>query len=177
HVSDVRSAYGKGGGDSRLNTLSLPSFGKNLRVPLEEGKSSPRDTEPSLEPAMAAVESDRVLSGLLSTVSRERFRHAIIVASDVRDRLFLASQLRQQSPETRLLFAGGDLLLSHPDFRADLRGSVVGSPYPLYLMNQHWSFPARGDQRHLLFPSQNEQGCYNAVVALLAPDDPSHLLD
>jgi hypothetical protein len=175
HISDVRAAYGKGGDAAAVNTLSLPSFGKNLRVPLEAGKP-PRDTEPSLEPAMAAVQSERVLSGLLNTIAQERFRYAIIAASDVKDRLFLASQLRLHAPDTRLLFVGGDLLLSHPDYRADLRGAVVGSSYPLYLPNQHWSFPARGDVRHLLFPGDAEQGCYNATVFLLG-GDPDDLLD
>jgi hypothetical protein len=177
HVSDVRTARGKDAGAGPMNTLSLPSFGKDLRLPLEEGKP-PRDTEPSLVPSMAAVQSERVLTGLLTTIAHERFRYALIVATDVKDRLFLASLLRQHSPETRLLFAGGDLLLSHPDFRADLRGAVVGSPYPLYLMNQHWSFPARGNESHLLFAGQSEQGCYNATVALLNPTECSpHLLE
>jgi hypothetical protein len=173
HVSDVRAAYGAAG---HSVTLSLPTFGKNLRVPLE-GARSPRDTEPSLDPSMNSVQSESVLTGLLTTIARERFRYALIVATDVKDRLFLATLLRQHSPETRLLFAGGDLLLSHPDFRPDLRGAVVASPYPLYPMNQHWSFPSRGDDRHLLFPGQSEEGCYNAVVALLAPGRPADLLD
>src|SRR5205807_2358957 len=69
----------------------------------------------------------------------------------------------------RLLFTNSDVLLSHPDFNADLRGALVASTYPLYPKNQHWSFPEKGRARRLLFPGQAEQGYYNATVALLRP--------
>jgi hypothetical protein len=173
-VSEVRSAYQQTSGPTKNDTLTLPSFGSRLRLPLTGGQ--PRDTEPSLDHAMTAVTTERILGTMFNTIARERFGYALILGSDVKDKLFLASLLRQRCPDTRLILLGSDLLFSHPDFSADLRGTVVGSTYPLYPRNQHWSFPAVSARRpHIVFPGDVEQGYYNAAVALLNPEDPDSL--
>ena len=105
---------------------------------------------------------------MLETISHERFRYVFIVATEVKDQLFLARLIRQQCPESRLVFPNSaDLLFSHPDYSSYLRGSIVGSSYPLHSRNQRWSSPFKGDERRLFFPGQGEQGYYNATIALL----------
>src|SRR5262249_36138741 len=66
HVSDVRSAYEKTSGMTKGNSLSLPSFGTNLRLPLGSD-SRATDTEPSLDSTMTAVTSERTLGTALNT--------------------------------------------------------------------------------------------------------------
>jgi hypothetical protein len=176
HVSEVRSAYQQTSGPTKNDTLNLPSFGSKLRFPLTSGR--PRDTEPSLDPGMTAVTTERILGTMLNTIARERFRYALILASDVKDKLFLASLLRQRCPEVRLVLLGNDLLFTHRDFSASLRGAIVGSTYPLYARNQHWSVPTHdASHRHIIFPGEQEQGYYNATVALLCPSDSAALLE
>lgn len=166
HISDVRTGYSKAGDAGKANWPTLPTFGAKLRIPLDEGHAA-RETHPTLHPAMTAAAAERQLTAALNTINHERFRYAVIAASDIRDRLFLAALLREHCPDVQLIFTSADLLLSHPDHLAYLRGSVVGSTYPLYAKNQLWSAPFEGNERRISFPSELEQGCYNAAVALL----------
>lgn len=176
HISEVRSAYQQTSGLTKNDIQNLPSFGSKLRLPL--ASSQPRDVEPLQDHAMTAVAIERILGNMLNTIAGERVPYTIILASDVKDKLFLVTLLRQRCPETRLILSGNDLLFSHPDFSAALRGTIVGSTYPLYLRNQHWSLPAiDADHRHILFPSEEAQGYYNAAVASLNPDDSKSLLE
>ncbi len=171
HISEVRSAYSKSAGGSSNDVQRLPSFGSQLQLPTaEETRSS--DVEPSLDPAMTAVTSERLLTQMLETISHERFRYVFILATEVKDQLFLARLIREQCPESRLVFANSaDLLFTHPDYSSYLRGSIVGSSYPLYFRTQNWTFPFRGDEMRLFFPGQGEQGYYNATLALLYQEE------
>jgi hypothetical protein len=178
YISEVRSAYQQASDPAKNDFLTLPSFGSKLRLPLRSGR--PRDTEPSLTPIMSAVTTERILGTMLNTIAREQFPYAIILATDVKDKLFLATLLRQHCPETRLILSGNDLLFSHPDVSAALRGTIVASTYPLYPRNQHWTVPTSdAEHRHIIFPSEEAQGYYNATIALLMLDakDSSSLLE
>jgi hypothetical protein len=165
HIAEVRTAYAKDPGGKAGGLPSLPSFVGRLRIPFEEGRQ-PRDTEPTLSPGMTATYSERVLGTILSTIARERIQYVAILATDVKDMIFLATVIRQSAPDVQLLFSHSDALLSHPDYRYALRGALVGSTYPLYSNNQRWSYPFHGQDSRSVFPSQIEQGYYNAVIAL-----------
>jgi hypothetical protein len=167
HISDVRVGYGKAE-PVPLDVLpSLPTFGRKLRIPPQEG-TEPRDVEPSLRPSTTAATDERVLAAMLTAIQHERFHYVAIAATDLKDKLFLATLVRQHCPGVRLLFTSNHLLLSHPDYSTYLKGAIVGSTYPLYARNQRWSFPYEGSNREVFFPGEEEQGCYNATVALLA---------
>src|SRR5262249_9301396 len=174
HISQVRLGYQKAG-EGKGDGVFLPTFGSKLKVPPDEGET--RDTEPSLQPGMTAVLSERMLAGIMSTIAREGVGYVVITASDVRDKIFLATLVRQQCPDVRLLFTSMEGLLSHPDFSPYLKGALVAGSYPLYGKNQQWSFPNSQTKRRLFFSSQNQQGYYNAVLALLFPQDRQHFLE
>jgi hypothetical protein len=173
HISETRSSYVVGGVETQ-NVLQLPTLGRKIRIPFDSGPDV-RETEPTLTPAMTAVTSERILATMLSTLARENYRYAVIVATDVRDKIFLATLVRQFCPEIRLLFTGNDMLLSHPDYSYYLNGSLIASTYPLLPMNQHWSFPFRAEEKRLIFPSEAEYGLYNAAIALLNWNNPKGL--
>jgi hypothetical protein len=181
HISETRNAY-VAGSDAARNTLQLPALGGKIHIPFDTSPDV-RETEPTLAPAMTAATSERILATMLSTLARERYRYVVIAATDVRDQIFLATLVRQFCGEIRLLFTSNDMLLSHPDYSLDLKGSLIASTYPLCPMNQHWSFPfqeKRGEQKRLFFPSETEYGYYNAAIALLNWNDPNglqHLLE
>jgi hypothetical protein len=175
HISETRSSY-VAGTDATWNTLQLPTLGGKIHIPFDTGPDV-CETEPTLAPAMTAVTSERILATMLSTLAREHYRYVVIVATDVRDKIFLATLVRQFCPETRLLFTGNDLLLSHPDYSYHLKGSLIASTYPLCPMNQLWSFPVRAGEKRLFFPSEVEYGFYNAAIALLNWNNPRGLQD
>jgi hypothetical protein len=166
HISRVRTAYLKDVAEKSGGLPSLPSFVGRIHLPVEKGPE-PRDTEPTLAPGMTSAYSERVLGMILSTIARERIQYVAIVATDVKDMIFLAKVIRESAPDVQLLFTQGDVLLSHPDYSAYLRGALVASTYPLYPGNQRWSNPFRGEEWRCLFPGQVEQGYYNATIALL----------
>lgn len=166
HVSQVRSGYGKTGEIGKNLLPNLPTLGGKLPIPFgQEGRV--RDTMPPVDPLMTAVTAERILAAMLATIKNEGFPYVAITASDIKDAIFLATLVREQCPDSRLLFTSSDTLLSHPNYSYYLKGAVVGSTYPLYPNNQEWSFPFSGREKHVFFPSDAEQGCYNAALALL----------
>jgi hypothetical protein len=178
HISRVRTAYGKDRPGKSSGLPSLPSFVARLHIPVEKGPE-PHDTEPTLAPEMTVAYSERVLGMILSTIARERVQYVAILATDVKDMIFLAKVIRENAPDVQLLFAQSDVLLSHPDYSAYLRGALVASTYPLYTGNQRWSNPFQGEEWRCLFPGHVEQGYYNATIALLegqAEKDPGEYL-
>jgi len=172
-ISEVRAGYQKADDVTKNDLLRLPTFGGKIRLPLDEG-SGLRDMEPTLHPSMAAVTNERALDGMLADLAHERFRYVAIAASDIRDKVFLATLVREYCPDVQLLLLSSDLILSHPDYAFYLRGALVASTYPLYLKNLDWT----GDHsRRLLFSSEYEEGYYNATLALLPPDNPNSFLE
>ena len=121
-------------------------------------------------PLMSQLEnssSDIVLSTLLEDLEGEHVRYVGLVATDVRDRIFLAEQIRHHLPNSVLFMFNTDLLYAHPDENVDLRGTQVVTTYPLYAANHDWTPSGRGVTRRLFFATHTAQGVYNAAVALL----------
>jgi hypothetical protein len=85
--------------------------------------------------------------------------------------------VRKYCPECRLVFPNADLFFGHPDFSSDLRGSIVGSTYPLFSKNQSWSYPFSGGRAQRVFTNNGEHGYFNAVIALLHPEGGHNLLE
>ena len=170
HISDVRSAYGRTQTDSGSTLPQLASFAGKLHIPAIE-ESNPTDTEPSLTPSVTATIMERVLSQILTTISREQAQYVVILATTLKDTIFLATQIRTYCPDVQLLLSSSDLMFNHPDYRYYFQGALVVSTYPLCSRNQMWSYPFRGNGRRLLLPSEDCQGIYNAAIALLARDN------
>ena len=114
------------------------------------------------------VQSARLtLSNLLSTIARERYSYVGIVATDVRDVTFLAREVRWHSPATVLFTLNSDLLYAYPEVNHYTLGMLVITPYPLFNLEQLWTYPYRGGKTRLQFSSQAAEGVYNATLALL----------
>ena len=107
------------------------------------------------------------LSNLLTTLSREGIRAVGILATDVRDTIFLAREIRNRAPDMLIFAFNSDLLYTHPEANTAAYGMLVFTPYPLINANQLWSYPYRGRAWRLQFSSQFAQGIYNAAIVLL----------
>lgn len=128
------------------------------------------------DPESAVALAGQSLRSILTTIDRARVRYVGIVATDVRDVVFLNKLLRRECPNVRVFTTEPSVALLHPDEAYHLRGMIVGSTYPLYPPAAWWTrlhdpnpslnIPSRIPNRRLSFPTQGAQGIFNAVLAL-----------
>jgi hypothetical protein len=189
HVAQARVAYEKSRPPRERPSGTLESRVTQLELSLD-GSTRPVDVVPPLDDAMTSFTVDLVLANTLATMAREDVRYVLIVATDARDKLFLARKVREHLPGVRLLTTDGSLLYTHPDYRSYLEGMIVATTYPLVAKNQLWltklteqrwkDHRANGqpsnDQpwrrsfrttRITQFPDAGAQGVHNATLALL----------
>jgi hypothetical protein len=165
HISKLRGEVSKtrtakpDAGDSALS----PSHETSL--PLDEGNNA-RDVIPLFSP-LETASTELVLREILSAIHREPIRYIGLVATDVQDQIFLVRELRKHCPNTVIFMFTGDLLYLHSEANLDFRGALVVTPYPLFNLNQYWSYPFNGDKGRLQFSSHGTQGIYNAMLALM----------
>jgi hypothetical protein len=146
--------------------VSTPN-GQGL-LPLElNDLGAPSDLFPTFFPGMHNPSDKLVLGHLLSTISKEHYRYVGLLATDPRDKLYLAKLIRRYCPDVGLFTVQSDLLYTHPEYNRYLEGMIVGSTYPLFNSNQLWSPPWKGLTDRLQFPRNMAQGAYNATLALL----------
>jgi len=116
-----------------------------------------------------------MLSNLLATISRERFHYVGIAATDVRDVIFLAREIREHSPSTVIFVLNADLIYAHPEANPNTRGMIAITPYPLFTLNQLWTSPNPKEDAgtRIQFPDQGSEGIYNAMIDLLEWENPN----
>lgn len=170
HISQLRAATEKqrqSQQKSATETITNPS----TAIPLDEGETSqPKETPPSFS-SLEVSSADLVLTGLLSTISREGIHAVGILATDVRDTIFLAREIHQHCPGTLVFTVASDLLYSHPDVGDSARGMLVFTPYPAFNLDQVWTPPFWGVKSRSQFSGQDAEGVYNATLVLLGRDD------
>jgi hypothetical protein len=116
--------------DSKQNDVkaameaALPKDFLALDIGAENGSEFPETRQSKLTAASQQLALDRVLDRL----DQSDPKMVIVVATDVRDRLFLFDQLRRRLPSALLIDLETDILLAHPDFLHASRGAItVGS--------------------------------------------------
>ena len=65
----------------------------------------------------------------------------------MRDVTFLAREVRQHCPATVLFTLNSDLLYAYPDVNGATRGMIVITPYPLFNLEQLWTYAYGGANR------------------------------
>ena len=168
HISQLRAAYEK---DKLLKPLSEskgPAGARSLELSLDDSARR-RDAIPSVS-GLSTASDELSLAAVLATLSRRRIQYVGIVATDVRDKLFLARQIALNCPGVTLFTLESDILLTHPKYAPFLRGMLVASTYPLYPHNQVWA-PDAAPRELFQFPSGAAQGLFNAALVLLGKDD------
>ncbi len=150
------------------NALGLPLTMRPL--PMEE-KENPTDKIPEFFPNTASTYIALGLARMLETLKQDGVRSVAIMATDPRDKLYLAQQLALHRPGVSILTAESDSIYLHPDYSAYMRGALVASTYPLYGALQHWTYGTGGYSAHREFANDAAQGIYNATLALLNYDD------
>lgn len=169
HISRLRSESEKvrqarAQSSQELNP-STDSF-KYLPVPYQDESENAQDAVPPFSD-LDTSSSELILANLLSTISHEQFDYVGIAATDVRDTIFLAREIREHSPSSVIFSFNADLIYAHPEPNPNTRGMLIVTPYPLFTLNQRWMDPSQGLPDRLQFPDQNSQGVYNATLLLL----------
>jgi hypothetical protein len=170
HISALQGAHNRELAD-QLTQLGLPRP-SGPPIPQEEGEreGDARTLVRSQSPYTAGAINDLIMKNTLTSLRHERVKYVELVATDPRDKILLATLVRDRCPDAQLFTINGDFMLAHPDFNAPLRGTIIGSCYPMDA--QALSKPPYADIQatrglRLLFGNQNFQGSYNALLSLL----------
>jgi hypothetical protein len=168
HISQVFQAYKQQGLlNDKVIEISESLSGGAISLPVD-ADSGATDLVPNYNPAMSAVTADLELTRIIRTISHGEFDYLGIIATDVRDRIFLARIIAEHCPDVRLMIVHNDLSYLHPEVLPYTNGCLVATTYPLIAQNQTWSFPHQGSRRLLSLPSDVAVGIYNAMLQLMS---------
>lgn len=108
------------------------SAAKNQGIHVDLGLAEhPTDLIPELGD-LATPAKDLALGNLLQSLCVEDIRYFGIVATDLKDRLFLIQRVRAICPDATLFTLDNDMVLAHPQLSDDLNGTLVFSSMPLF---------------------------------------------
>lgn len=111
---------------------------------------------------------DLLLDETTRTLAQRDIQAALIFASDVRDKLFLGSELKKRLPDLQLFTFESNVLYLRPEYNEWLRGMVVLSTYPLLLRDARWVPQSPPMPReNLLFANEGAEGTFNATLVQL----------
>ncbi|HVO56402.1 MAG TPA: hypothetical protein VMT51_01775 [Dongiaceae bacterium] len=142
-----------------------------LPLPTEDDSEEAKDSIPPFSQLEISA-SERIVSNLLATISQEKFHYVGIAATDVRDVIFLAREIREHSASAVIFALNADLLYGHPEANPNTRGMLVPTPYPLFSLNERWTaINSKAAAVRIQFPDQGTEGLYNAMLHLLGADE------
>jgi hypothetical protein len=158
HISRLRSAArsqpgNPAGGSSRLTGLPLGQAGVAT------------DQLPAMTPGSTSSSVELELSNILDIITRDHIGTVGLLATDTRDKLFLAQELAHHGAAVRLFTIESDLFFVHPDYNQYVRGMIVASSYPIFAEGQRWANDSLSNEQ---FPTTMAEGVYNATIALLS---------
>ncbi|MEM8931041.1 MAG: hypothetical protein AAGE94_07690, partial [Acidobacteriota bacterium] len=138
-----------------------PPTWRRSTVPMEPRSSLPSDVSSHFAPFSDVTPAtvDLLLDDIGDVAIHEGIRAVVIVATDVRDTMFLGSELRSRQRGLRLFTLASNVLYARPEHRDALRGMVAVSTYPLLAASRETvgrAFPT--------FPNEQAEGLYNATI-------------
>ncbi|HEX7138148.1 MAG TPA: hypothetical protein VF219_09890, partial [Vicinamibacterales bacterium] len=162
HVAELRS-------DAQANTGTQISLLPTPIVPLSLREATPpADQLPALRPQLTTPVVEATLDSILDNIRHEDVSAVGIVATDSRDVLFLAREVKKHAPDVQLFFAGAYLLYLHPEYIPYTRGAIVAAPYPLSLNVQR---RIGGEPGRQPFSGMIAAGVFNATLIQLGVRD------
>ncbi|MCC6929285.1 MAG: hypothetical protein IT359_09875 [Gemmatimonadaceae bacterium] len=157
---------------------NLPSLTDAPRTKLSlDEKMRPRET-PALTSSLSIPSLDVVLDHLMTSLDEHDIRVVLVKATDVRDKLMLAREVKRHLRDAIIVNYEAHVLLARPEYSDALIGSLVLSTYPLTLENQFWSSAERSTKAGndssytrmtdlMAFSNAAAIGVYNAAVTRL----------
>ena len=177
HLADLRNAWEAVQKEAKKTESDpIPSERRSLGLDLS-GQEREADLVSTFS-STTTSSNDLLFSNLLQTIAREGIRYVGILATDPKDKLFLAEKLRQLAPDVVLFTFDNNLLYAHPDYMEEMSGMLVLSSYPLFTEGAP-GFPRlrsgsgdaasrrRSGGQRKQFSSEYQEGVYQAVRYLL----------
>lgn len=159
---------------SRPRAVADPQYARVLGAvePLRlDDSNTPSDRLPTFTPHLTDAARDLTLDGILSQLQRRRIGAVGILATDTRDRLFLAREINRVAPDVLLFGTEPDILMLHPDYAPFVRGTLMASSYPMQGHAQTLTHGTGMRERRVQFTSMAQQGLYNALLLAIGPAD------
>ena len=159
-------------GDAPLDAgaiSAIPGLSQAARTRLElRDKTRPRENPPVIS-VLTVPTLELILDEIVHVLDEHEIRAVIIQATDIRDQLLLAREIRQQNRDVQVVVFQGHRLLLRPEYSKQLNGTLVLTSYPLFLENQWWG---RGWNQRLpsdLLALSNDAalGTFNSILTLL----------
>jgi hypothetical protein len=161
-IGSLRTAY------QRATPAAVATPGNpvpKVSVPLDD--PGPRENPPVMS-NLTAPAVDQTLDAITQTMRDREVRLVGILATDIRDKLFLVTELRSRIRDLQFFTYESNVLLGRRDPDGALRGMLVVSTYPLVPSEQESATPGRG--RRWYFTSDGAEGVYNATLFQLGAD-------
>jgi hypothetical protein len=136
-------------------------------------QGTPVDVVGEMGPLTSRLE-DMAMANLLRQISRERISYVGIAATDVKDSLFLAEQIRRWAPNVVLFVFDNNLLYVHPQYNATMFGTLTISNFPLAAEGEIRLLSAGTPdlQGRTQFASEWQEGIFLAVGSLVGRPPP-----
>jgi hypothetical protein len=168
-ISHLRAAYQEA-------TLSSTDNNRNASPKLEislKDLSHGEDSIPLFSDTHTPLEQSAAISTVTEEFRREGKEIVLIVATNTLDSLLLASFMRTESPDTRVLIGDADTLFIPAASQNSLAGTLFLSTYPMFILGQEWlTHDPEGQQGetlpHFVFPGPSQQGIFNVTQLLMA---------
>jgi len=173
HISAIRTARAAAGLDKPQpdpSQIAAQPARSDLQLDLSDRRVGV-DLVPEFSP-LTAPDNELAIAGLVDAIARDGIRYVGVVATDIRDTLFLADRLRSQARNVTLFAVDADQLFLHPQVHSALNGMTVISSSPLFTTGKSWGrgAAAEGDSPWH-FTSSFQNGIYQATVELLGDAD------
>lgn len=110
---------------------------------------------------------DLLLEEIARMLAQRDIRAVVILATDVRDKLFLGTELKKRLPDIQLVTTESNVLYLRPELNRWLRGMIVVSTYPLLLRDRSWRPQSSTRDEQLMFANEGAEGTFNAVLVQL----------
>jgi hypothetical protein len=171
-LSTIRNAWEESGAgratDAGRGAGKEPAIGAPkaaLEINLAD-RGTPADSILEISPLTSRVE-EMALASLLRTIARRGIRYVGIVATDVKDEIFLAEQVRRWAPDITLVLFESNLIYVHPHFHSALFGSLVVTSFPM-LTNE--VAPTSQTEPVVQFGNETQKGIFLATQCLLGEE-------
>jgi hypothetical protein len=158
NIARVRGAYERIATAADTTPFSSFHVPSPVELSLDE-RDRPRETPPP-HSGLTPPAVDILLEQIISTLRNSDVRYVGLLATDVRDKLFLGEALKRRLRDIQLFTFESNVLFLRPDRNRSLRGMLVLSTYPLFLENQRWL----GGPQRVPFANDGAQGVYNATL-------------
>ncbi|MBL8299897.1 MAG: hypothetical protein JNN30_16280 [Rhodanobacteraceae bacterium] len=132
NISDLRQKLRDSDKQARTELDLTDLTTSDSHLPIDEGVENGNEYPNGAGSKLAAVAADQRLRLQLDKLASFKPDLIIVVASDVRDRLYLFDRLSRTASDAALVDLEADLLLGHPDYLHATRGIRMVSSSALY---------------------------------------------